>query len=359
VKKLLNCKIYRFARSGKQEKEAMKNNVMVDALKLSFASIAAIHVPSAKHSLLRGRRQIVAMALTLLAIAFSAGTYAQTPKKQIKVGDAPGVIWREPTDITTRNLFWGPGGEKHAPKGKLTFTSENLKGINAKINATDENGIKWGIKFGNEAKPETAATRLVWAVGYFTNEDYYFPELPSKGLFHLSRGEEYISNNKLHEVRLKRHNKGEHEIADWSWDQNPFVGTRELNGLKIMMEIICNTDLKKVQQHVYDIKGVEQRYVAADIGASFGRAGKTVGRTKGVLKDYNALPLIKNAGPDYIDFWHFKHIPRADAKWIGGWLTQLSDAQVSDCFRAAGFSTEDTAGFTRKVREKINELTSL
>ena len=308
-------------------------------------------------------RSTFVLALVFWAIALTTGCYlhpdAKVPKEKVVLGSAPAVLWREPTDIKTRDLFWGPGGEDHAPKGKLTYIKENLKGINPKIDVKDENGIKWGVKFGVEAKPETAATRLVWAVGYFTNEDYYLPEIPATGIFHLSRGEEYISDDKIHEVRLKRHNKGEQEIADWSWDKNPFVGTRELNGLKIMMELICNTDLKPVQQHVYDIHGTEQRYIAADIGASFGKAGKTLGRTKGFLKDYNALPLIKNAGPDFIDFWSFKHIPRADAKWIGGWLAQLSDAQISDCFRAAGFSTEEIAGFTKKVREKINELTSL
>ena len=308
-------------------------------------------------------RSTFVLALVFWAIALTTGCYlhpdAKIPKEKVALGSTPAVLWREPTDIKTRDLFWGPGGEDHAPKGKLTYIKENLNGINPKIDVKDENGIKWGVKFGVEAKPETAATRLVWAVGYFTNEDYYLPEIPATGIFHLSRGEEYISDNKIHEVRLKRHNKGEQEIADWSWDKNPFVGTRELNGLKIMMELICNTDLKPVQQHVYDIHGIEQRYIAADIGASFGKAGKTLGRTKGFLKDYNALPLIKNAGPDFIDFWSFKHIPRADAKWIGGWLAQLSDAQISDCFRAAGFSTEEIAGFTKKVREKINELTSL
>ena len=36
--------------------------------------------------------------------------------------------------------------------------------MNPKFNVVDEDGVKWGVKFGNEAKPETAATRLVWAV---------------------------------------------------------------------------------------------------------------------------------------------------------------------------------------------------
>lgn len=305
------------------------------------------------------RNLLVVVAILALASTSAAQNKSKFLKEKPKVGSAPAVVWREPVDIKTRDLYWGPGGKAHAPKGRLAFIEEKKNGVNPKFDVRDEDGIRWGVKFGVEAKPETAATRLVWAVGYFTNEDYYVANLPVKGLPPLSRGEDLIEKGKIRNARLKRHNKGEREIADWSWDKNPFVGTKELNGLKIMMEIICNTDLKPPNQHIYEVDGVEQRYVAADLGASFGKAGKTIGRTKGLLKDYNALPLIKKAGPDYIDFWYFKQIPRADAKWIGGWLAQLSDAQIADAFRAAGFTQEEIEGFTRKVREKINELNDL
>jgi hypothetical protein len=309
------------------------------------------------------RTRSLAFMVGVFALVLSSGIQAQaahkSSEKKPKVGSAPAVLWREPTDIKTRDLYWGPGGQEDAPKGTLTFIQEKFNGVNPKFDVRDQDGIRWGVKLGPEARPETAATRLVWAVGYFTNEDYYVHDLSAKGLPPLSRGEDLISHGKIENARLKRHNKGEHEIANWSWDKNPFVGTKELNGLEIMMEIICNTDLKALNQHVYDEDGVEQRYVAADIGSSFGKAGKTLGRTKGKLSDYEALPLIRNAGPDYVDFWHFKHIPRADAKWIGGWLAQLSDSQISDAFRAAGFSPAEVDGFTKKVREKINELNNL
>jgi hypothetical protein len=309
------------------------------------------------------QKKTLVLILTILALIASPGAYAQNRKKSKedipKLGSAPAVIWREPTDIKTRDLYWGPGGQEDAPKGSLTYIQEKFNGVNPKFDVRDEDGIRWGVKFGKEARPEVAATRLVWAVGYFTNEDYYIHDLPTKGLPQLSRGQEYMSHGQIADARLKRHLKGEHKIADWSWDHNPFVGTKELHGLEIMMEIICNTDLKPANQHVYDEKGIEQRYIAADIGSAFGKAGKTLGRSKGNLADYLSEPLIKNVASDYVDFWHFKHIPKTDAEWIGGWLAQLSDEQISDCFRAAGFSPEEIAGFTKKVRDKINELNNL
>jgi hypothetical protein len=310
----------------------------------------------------RKKNAMVAILLFLLAYMANApalGSKSGGKETEPKMGGAPAVLWREPADLAERDLFYGPGGRQHQPKGKLVFIKEKLNGVNPKFDVRDEDGVRWGVKFGIEAKPETTATRLVWAVGYFTNEDYYVANLPVKGLPELSRGQNLIRHDTIEGARLKRHNPGERQIADWSWDKNPFVGTKELDGLKIMMELICNTDLKTLQQHVYDVNGIEQRYVAADLGASFGKAGKTIFRTKGKLKDYQALPLIRNAGPDYVDFWYFKHIPREHAKWIGGYLAQLSDEQIKDAFRAGGFSPEEVEGFARSVREKINELLNL
>lgn len=276
-----------------------------------------------------------------------------------KLGDAPAVIWREPKDIGTRDLFYGPGGKDHVPKGNLAFINEKMNGAFPKFDAQDESGVKWSVKLGVEAKPETAASRLVWAVGYFTKETYYVHELAVSSL-KMRRGRNLIVDGKVRGVRLYRHNQGEQRVANWSWNSNPFVGTKELDGLKIMMELICNTDLKKSNQGVYDVNRQEQRYIAADLGVSFGKAGATGWpRSRGDLKDYQLLPLIKHAGPDYIDFWSFKHIPREHAKWIGRYLAQLSDKQISDAFRAAEFSPEEIEGFTRKVRDKINELNQL
>lgn len=308
-------------------------------------------------------RSYVIKAATIFLLACALTSAATGPKKHGKnqptLGSAPAVLWREPVDIKTRDLYYGQGGQEHQPAGKFTFLKEKLNGVNPKFDVQDERGIRWGVKMGNEAKPEVTATRLIWAVGYFTNEDYYLPTLKVPGDMPVTRGKSLIKNNTIKGVRLKRHNKGEHEIADWSWDSNPFVGTRELDGLKIMMELICNTDLKKVQQHVYDVHGIEQRYVAADVGASFGKAGKTFLRTKGNLADYESSPLIKRAGPEYVDFWIFNHIPREHAIWIGGYLNQLSDAQIRDAFRAGGFSPQEVERFSRKVRAKINELVNL
>lgn len=60
----------------------------------------------------------LAIAVTVLSLpAFGA------PKKSPKAdeeraesaGIGPAVLWRDPGDIATRNLFYGPGGQKDQP----------------------------------------------------------------------------------------------------------------------------------------------------------------------------------------------------------------------------------------------------
>jgi len=75
---------------------------------------------------------------------------------------------------------------------------------------------------------------------------------------------------------LERHITGEKRIGTWSWFKNPFVGTKELNGLKVMMALINDTDLKAENNDIYDEEGLEHRYVVSDLGASFGRTGNIV-----------------------------------------------------------------------------------
>jgi hypothetical protein len=299
------------------------------------------------------------LLMALLVVASGVTGVAKDAKKRAKVGNAPPVMWREPADISARNLYYGPGGKEHEPGTLLNYEKENLNGVNPKFDVRDANGIRWGVKLGEEARPETAASRLVWAVGYFTNEYYYLPEISLSAMPPLHRGKQFIHGDKIKGVRLKRHNKGEHKIGTWHWDRNPFAGSKELDGLRIMMELICNTDSKLEHRVIVDVQGGEQQYFITDLGGSFGLAGLGFNRTKGVLKDYEKRPLVRRVDGDYVDFWQFKHIPRDHAKWIGSYLSQLSDDQIRDAFRAGGFSPEEVEGYTKKVREKINELVNL
>jgi hypothetical protein len=60
------------------------------------------------------------------------------------------VLWKAPADITSRNLFYGPGGKDHEPHGTFAFTKEDLDGTSPKFFVRDQDGVKWKVKLGSE-----------------------------------------------------------------------------------------------------------------------------------------------------------------------------------------------------------------
>ena len=297
----------------------------------------------------------------------------------------PAVLWREPVDITSRNLFYGPGGKAHEPHGPFTFEKENQQGTSPKFDVIDRDGVRWGVKMGVEARPETVASRLVWAVGYFANEDYFVRELRVQNMPRLKRGQSQVSRGgTVYNVRLKRHLKDEKKTSGWSWAKNPFTNTRELNGLRVLMAVINNWDLKDLNNAIYHVRGTnpEQRYLVTDLGASFGTTNLNPG-AKGSLKAYCHSKLIRNTSGGYVDFnapstppieylfdlpeftrrlgllWLGHHIPVQDAVSMGHLLARLSPSQIRDAFRAGGYNPPEIEAFSRELERRIDQLESL
>jgi hypothetical protein len=130
----------------------------------------------------------------------------------------------------------------------------------------DSRGREWVAKVGKEAQSETAAVRLVWAAGYVSEINYLVPRvnIPGKGVFQ--------------NVRFEARPKNVKRLDEWSWKQNPFSGTRELEGLKVLMVMVNNWDLKDENNVVLYAPGggrvgAELRYVVSDLGATFGKTG--------------------------------------------------------------------------------------
>ena len=120
------------------------------------------------------------------------------------------ALWNDRADISTLDVLHGPGGLQHQPGGKFTFVEEDKQGTSPKFVVLDEQGTRWKVKLGDETKSETAATRLVWAAGYYTDEDYYLPELRVENLPKLERGGQFVSADGIvHGARLERKLKGE------------------------------------------------------------------------------------------------------------------------------------------------------
>jgi hypothetical protein len=294
-------------------------------------------------------------------------------------------LWRDPGEIESLNLLHGASSPEHAPAGKLVFVKEELDGATPKFEVADDRGVHWKVKLGKEAQSETAATRLLWAAGYFVDQAYYLPEIRVDKLPKLTRGNDSVKGNVVSRVRLEPVRKSQEYIRSWSWSDTPFTGMKEMNGLRIMMALMNNWDLKSSNNAIYAVEGEAPQYVVSDLGATFGKTGG-VGfgtRTKSDLEDYAASKFIDEEDGEKVDLtiksrpfillavdpFHYNKlnsrgkvgddIPRADARWLGGLLGRLSIEQIRDCFRAAGYSSEEVVGFADVVARRIAELNQL
>jgi len=337
-------------------------------------------------------RKTSVLLLVAASICLGADSGKDNAKLNTEIRESSQVIfWRDPTDIATRNLLYGQGGDQHQPHGVFTFEKEDLDGTNPKFVVRDQDGVKWKVKMGTEARPETVASRFLWAAGYYANEDYFVHSIQVEKLpAHLHRGQKYVADDgAVQDVRMKRYLRGEKKLGDWDWEKGPFAGTRELNGLRTLMAVMNNWDLKDVNNAIYQEKdgsgNTVQVYTISDLGASFGTAGisRTHEISKGNVKSYSHSKFIRRVETETVDFespgraslvdlanpkefarrenleWIGRNIPRADAKWIGQILAKLSPQQIRDAFRAAGYSPEEVEEFASVMEERILELNKL
>lgn len=299
-------------------------------------------------------------------------------------------LWAAPVDMASRDLFYGPGGPEHAPRHmEFQFLEADTSGSNPKYIVIDADGVKWKMKLDEEARPETAASRLMWAAGYYANEEYflasaYLKNLPGKFL----RGQELIGpTGDVHHVRIRRLDTGK-KVGIWEWRNAPFADTREFNGLRTMMALLNNWDLKDENNAIFQRTDGTRVYMVSDLGASLGSgAGPSItrlpARGKGHLQAYRGSTFIKSTaaeetnfgapkGPAALDViafpiflrrqdrrWVGKEIPVQHARWIGEILGRLSPAQLRDAFKASGFSAEECDGFATVVEERIAALRKL
>lgn len=271
---------------------------------------------------------------------------------------ATAVMW-ERVNIGQRDLFWGAGGRAGQPDlRKITLVRKETGGNNLKYRIKDGSGRTWVAKIADESQPEVAANRLLHGVGYKTEIDYLVPELviPGKGQFR--------------NVRLEARPDNVERLGRWSWKNNPFVDTNEFQGLKIMMALVNNWDIKDGNNAILE-KGGRHYYVVSDMGSSFGKLApiglpflNRFGRSVNRPEHFHRSEFIKGIEKDGdLDFAYkakakgmYDHISPDEGRWMANLLNQLSEKQIHDAFRAAGYGAEDATILARAIQGRIRAL---
>jgi hypothetical protein len=155
-------------------------------------------------------------------------------------------------------------------------------------------------------------------------------------------------------------------LSDWSWHENPFVGTQPYNGLLALMIMLNNSDLKPAQNRIYQVTGPGERtqkiYVVRDLGLSWGEAGISNPK-RGDIDAFERQGFIKSVNGDRIEFDQknlraelFTQLTPDDLRWIGQRMSRITDKQWRDMFTAAAYEDEAVVNrFIAKMKQKIDQ----
>jgi hypothetical protein len=336
------------------------------------------------------------LVLTLLGIA--AGVFAaawlvfgfwrvRSELKRRAAGDPPlqsrrAVLWRNPGPAESLDLAAGPGGRDGAPAPPFRFVEEHPTGSFPCVSVRDARDRVWRVKWGDEVHTEVFATRMAWAAGYFVEVNYFVPAGRIEGADTLQRAGRYVAaDGAFRDARFELDEPGVVKHFDehsWAWNDNPFVGTHELAGLKIMMMLLSNWDNKDVRdvargsntaifEYRMDRDLLEARYLIIDWGAALGPWGSHV-LTRGrwdceafaAQNDQFVLGMDGDAvrwgyrgqrTPDAV-----MAITREDVRWLHERVGALTDEQIGAALRASGGTETDIAGFTVALRQRLSCL---
>ena len=213
------------------------------------------------------------------------------------------------------------------------------------MTVTDPQGREWHVKQaphnhqGAEGPVEVVLSRVLSAVGYHQPPVYFVPSfaMTDASGAHVEPGGRF----RLKVTSLKK-------LGDWSWQQNPFVGTRPYQGLLVILTMLDSSDLKNVNNTLYEIDTPDHArrrwFVVRDLGTALGETGRLKPK-RGDPDLFERHPFINGVRDGFVEFnyhgWHqelLRHrISPEDVHWASDLLAGLSQQQWLDAFRAGGY----------------------
>src|SRR5687767_2002738 len=304
--------------------------------------------------------------VTLALIAIAGASCAGVGRPQVQnAPPKPGVsMWVEPTDLASRDLYYGPWGRELAPDPKDVYELVELKhtGVNYGMTVKDSKDREWSVKqpypgnLDSEAPVEVVVSRLLSAVGYRQPPVYFLPAFTLKDDFGRKVEIGGRFRPKIEQPKA---------VGAWDWADNPFVGKKPYQGLIVLLMMFNSTDLKNTNNSLYEYRDgdlVQQWYVARDLGAALGDYNKIAPR-KNHAETFETVPYLLGVNDGHAQFAYngwYKNLVRdritpEEVAWVSDLLGRLSDKQWSDAFRAAGYQPAVANRFIAKLKEKVDQ----
>src|SRR5688572_7966600 len=292
------------------------------------------------------------------------------------------TIWREPTASDLTDLRFGPGGVDGLPLPPFHFVEEHFSGSQPCLALRDSRGRLWRVKWGHEVKPETFAVRLAWALGYFAEVTHYMPQGSIEGAITLQRARNCVAQDgTFREARFELEDPAVRMLFNehsWAWNDNPFLGTPQLSGLKIVIMLLSNWDTKDRRDvsrgsntAIFEQRGSrwsrEARYLITDWGGAMGKWGSNVvSRDRWDVEGFEAQTkgFVTGVTDGFVSFGYqgqrtaeiTRGITVEDVAWFYANARRLSETALHGGLVASGATDEEATRFARALIERIRQL---
>jgi hypothetical protein len=325
--------------------------------------------------------RLLTILLLVSAIASAEDALVTAFSRAPLVRQGKYVLWHDPGEVEAVDFRYGIGGPELAPRPPFQFVDEDTSGTDPKVKVKDANGRSWVIKFGDEARPDTFCTRLAWATGYYVEPNYIVTDGVVEGARNLQRARKSVdANGRFQNGRFQlRTNEPKYlRTVDWSWDENPFLGTPELGGLKVLMMLVSNWDNKDVRdvargsntaifEYPVDQQTLEARYLIIDWGAALGAWGNNVlkrGRWDAEAFAAQNPSFITGVADGRVQFGYqgqrtadlAGNITVDDVRWFDDRARAISDDHLRAMLGASGATANEAERFTASLRERLDQL---
>jgi len=301
-----------------------------------------------------------AVAALVLSIGCAVPTVKPTVTKPLTRSQLA-ELWVDPGP-NPRNLLAGVGGRHERPAADQPYDviSVDTRGFSITYRVKDRRGAEWNVKIGPEAQTEVVSSRILWALGYHQVPSYFVERWIAVDHTHGAQGE--LRGG----ARFRPRDMPLKSEGTWSWQQNPFVGSREYNGLLSALMLINGTDLKNDNNEVYKVEGESNEqagrwFVVKDLGASLGETGRVDPR-RGYLEGFEREPFLRPPENGFARFEYrglhqelLRNIRVDDLKWACNRVLAITDRQWHDAFAAGNYDAETTARYVARIKAKAQE----
>ena len=201
-------------------------------------------------------------------------------------------IWREPTLADLSDLRFGPGGAEGVPQPPFQFVKEHFTGSQPCVAVRDARrpAVAREVGLRSQARvvrrPVRVGARLLRGGDALRRRAARSRRRSACSGRATASAPKASSATRASSSRIRR-SACYFDEHSWAWDDNPFLGTPQLSGLKIVNMLLSNWDTKDrrdvsrgsntaIFEHRVSRWGREARYLITDWGGAMGKWGSNV-----------------------------------------------------------------------------------